>query len=807
MVGNGAESGFAGLRRAWLGTILCAAAIAVAGIAVYWNSLDGQFMFDDQGWIVDNSSIRHLWPPSEWLFPADAAHVGGRPTVSFTLALNYAIGGLDVRGYHVVNMAIHILAALMLFGVARKTLLLSFRRSSLSSNFRPPTSDLPATGLAFAIALIWVVHPLNTEAVSYVIQRAESLVSLFYLLTFYAVIRGATASNGSTLDGSQDPSPQHSSRRWYFAAVAFCFLGMATKEVMVTAPIVILLYDAIFLAGSFRRALIERGGLYLAMAASWGVLIWTLATTSFHAETTGVGVKGFTPLSYLCTEPAVILRYLRLAAWPDSLCFAYDLAPESSMKQIVLPGLVIVALLALVVWALVKRPAIGFLGAAFFLILAPTSSFVPILDAAFEHRMYLALAPLIALAVVACFWLWRQFVVRSQSQADRTSLSLWTLAPALAGIVAGLAMVTIARNREYATELAIWRDTVSKRPENWRAHYNLGHALSSERRSAEAIEQYRKTLELDPNYARALQNLGAELALQGKLDEAIPMIERAIASDPDYAEAHFNLAMALAAKGQVDAAIRHYRAATRIKPRYAEAHNNLGKLYLLEGNRQAARAELEEAIRINPDFTKSHTALASLLFQEGDLEGAASHARRAIQLDPQAADAHAVLAAVLAGLGQYDAAVAGYERSLAIEPNSADTHFNLGLAFEAAGKPAAAIDQWREAVRLGPNRPTILIKLAEALATNPNDALRDAQAALELSKRANELTHGSNPLVLATRAEAEAEAGRYPQAVDFAEEAISAAGTLSNQEAFIAAVRGQLKLYESGRPYRAAPNR
>ena len=360
---NGTESPSAAPRWSWPGTLLCAVAIALAGVVAYWNSLDGQFMFDDQGWIVDNPSIRHLWPPSEWLFPVDSAHVGGRPAVSLTLALNYAIGGLDVRGYHAVNLAIHIFTALVLFGVARRTLLLSRPFvDGVAGTHSMPSADLRLpTLLAFAIALIWVVHPLNTEAVSYVIQRAELLVSLFYLLTLYAVIRGATAS-----DGSPEPSRQRSSRRWYFAAVVFCFLGMATKEVMVTAPILILLYDAIFLAGSLRRALAARWRLYLAMDASWGVLAWTLAATSFHAESTGLGVASFTPLSYLCTEPGVILGYLKLAVWPNSLCFAYGLPPASWPQEIVLPGMTIVALLALVVWGLFKRPALGFLGSSIF---------------------------------------------------------------------------------------------------------------------------------------------------------------------------------------------------------------------------------------------------------------------------------------------------------------------------------------------------------------------------------------------------------------------------------------------------------
>ncbi|HKD36710.1 MAG TPA: hypothetical protein VKB78_07910, partial [Pirellulales bacterium] len=308
MAGNGAESAFVGQRWSWPGTLLCAAVIALAAVAVYWNSLGGQFMFDDQGWIVDNPSIRHLWPPGEWIFPSDAEHVGGRPVVSFTLALNYAIGGLDVTGYHAVNLAIHILAALVLFGVSRRTLVLAAQRSSARA---AQTLASVATPVSLATALVWVVHPLNTEAVSYVVQRAESLVSLLYLLTLYCVIRSVSAT-----DGSLEPPRRTSTRRWSVAAVLFCLLGMATKEVMVTVPLLVFLYDAIFLAGSFRRALAARWRLYLAMAATWTVLAWTLAATDFHAKTTGVAVQNFTPFTYLLTEAEVIPHYLKLAVWP-----------------------------------------------------------------------------------------------------------------------------------------------------------------------------------------------------------------------------------------------------------------------------------------------------------------------------------------------------------------------------------------------------------------------------------------------------------------------------------------------------------
>ncbi len=255
--------------RPWWATLLAASAIIVVTVAAYSNSLHGKFMFDDRVWIVENPSIKHLWPLGDVLLPADAAPVGGRPIVSVSLAVNYALGRLDVRGYHAVNLAIHICAALVLFGVVRRTLTLPRLRDRFAS---------AATLLAAIVALVWAVHPIQTEAVSYVIQRAESLVGLFYLLTLYCFIRGTTARSPLTF-------------LWYLACFVACLLGMATKEVMVSAPIVLLLYDRTFLAGTFRQSLAARWRLYLALAGTWLVLAWVLVATSFHADTTGLGVE------------------------------------------------------------------------------------------------------------------------------------------------------------------------------------------------------------------------------------------------------------------------------------------------------------------------------------------------------------------------------------------------------------------------------------------------------------------------------------------------------------------------------------
>ena len=282
-------------------TLLAAALIALAAGIVYFNSFQGKLLFDDQIWIVDNPYVHRLWPVWPIIFPAKAAagQIGGRPLVSLTLALNYWAGGTDPRGYHAVNLAIHILAAWVLFGVVRRTLLLWPPRSSQpaivdgdaenSLSPPPPASSsrfaAAATPLAFAAALIWTVHPLQTAAVTYVIQRTESMVALFYLLTLYCVIRGAASVRNAG--------------NWYMAATLSCLAGMLTKEVMATGPLIVLLYDRTFLSGSFKKALAERLDVYLCLAATWVVIPWVLISTGFHEHSAGSGVEGFTSWTYL----------------------------------------------------------------------------------------------------------------------------------------------------------------------------------------------------------------------------------------------------------------------------------------------------------------------------------------------------------------------------------------------------------------------------------------------------------------------------------------------------------------------------
>lgn len=725
-------------RSIWL----AAAIIVLAALAVYANSFNGALVFDDIPWIVLDPGVRKLWPLTDVLFSANPNFVSGRPVVNLTIAVNYVLGGTDPRGYHSVNLAIHILAGLALFGIVRRTL----RAPVFGNRF-----SVAATPLALAVALLWIVHPLQTAAVTYVIQRTEALAGLFYLLTLYCVIRGA-----------ESPHPS----RWYVAAFWACFLGMGTKEVVATAPVVVLLYDRTFLSGSFAAALARRWGLYAALIATWGIVAWTLLSTGFHTGSTGSGAGGFTPFTYAMTQPGVIVHYLKLAFWPSGMSLDYGWPVADSLEAIVPPAIIVTALLGLTLWGLVKNSPLGFLGVWFFAILAPTSSFVPIRDAAFDHRMYLPLAATVALVVIGGYALWTRLA--SRTTGTEGLKRFWEVPVCLLGAaVVALGCATVARNAVFNSAADVWRDVLDKDPNRARAHNNLAAILIEEGQYAEAIDHCRTALKLTPGYADAENNIGHALALQGKADEAIPWFKQALEHYRNHYFALINLADALVKKNRTASAIKLYKTLLELDPDNAKVHYDLATCLRIEGNSAAAVEQFQRAVELDPGFVVAHNDLAALLVKEGKSDAAIAHFRRAIEL----------------------------------APNHDNAHYGLGAIYWSRGNPIEAESELREAVRLKPADVDYLSKLAYALATNADPAARNGHEAVELAKRAVELSQAKpDPNIVAILAAAYAEDGNFAQAVATARQARELALT-DHQDELTEQLRERIKLYESGRPF------
>ena len=643
-------------------SILAGGLIVLAGLAAYGNSFRGAFIYDDLPSIVENPTIRHLWPIWKAFAPAATSLLGGRPVLHGTLAVNYALGGLSPWGYHLVNLVIHLLAGLTLFGSMRRTLL----RPVLCSRFG--SAALP---LALTVALLWVVHPLQTEAVTYVSQRCESLMGLFYLLTVYCFIRGIESRRQNL---------------WLGLAVVACWLGMASKEVMVTAPVLVLLYDRTFVAGSFQCAWKERWRWYLGLGSSWLLLAYFMVGLEHRSVGYGLGVNGW---RYAWTECRVVVQYLRLAIWPYPLVFDYG-AEEIIIRQAAEAAPAAWLLLGLgvgIIMALRRWPVLGFAGAWVFVILAPTSSVVPITGSPMaEHRMYLSLAAVIALVVLGGY----------RVLGPRSRLVFLALA-------VGSGVLTWQRNWNYCNAEAIWSDTVAKRPNNSRAQSCLGVVWAEQGREVEAIARFREALRLDPDYADAHNNLGNALAKRGQLPEAVGQYREALRLQPHFPRAHNNLGNALAGQERTEEAMAHFREALRLNPDYFEAHYNLGLVLAKRGQLPEAIEQYREALRLDPDYQQAHTTLGLVLADQGQTEEAMVHLRAALRLNPKDPEAHYNLGLVLADHGQLPEAMDRFREAVRLKPADPEAHNILGVALADQGRTKEAAAHFQEALRLQPD--------------------------------------------------------------------------------------------------------
>ncbi len=627
-------------------------AISVAACAAYLNSLHGPFVFDDASSIVTNPTIRKLWPLTEALTPPITnVTAQGRPILNLSLAVNYALGGTAVEGYHALNVFIHLLAGLTLFGLVRRTL----------------APEANAAWLALAIAVLWVVHPLQTESVTYVIQRAESLMGLFYLLTVYCFARSAESEGGRVCD----PPSARTAMIWQTLAVLACALGMATKEVMATAPLMVLFYDRTFVARSFADALRRRWPFYTALFGTWLLLGWlVLQGGGNRGGSVGFGA-GVEAWAYWLTQFKAVATYLRLTFWPAPLVFEYGTFWITGAGEIVVEAAIVLALLALTIRGLWRRTAFGFAGAWFFGILAPTSLAPGTTQMIVEHRMYLSLAAVLAVAVVGAHKL----------IAGRRPMIVFA-GFAVVAVVALVALgLTVRRNVDYRTDITLWSDTIAKRPANPLAHFMLAGAWERAGDALRALASYDEALRLKPDFSVGQENFGELLLKLGRRTEAVARFEAALKLQPEFADAHMNLGNALLAEGRTPEAIPHLATAARLAPEVAEVRYNFANGLAAAGRTAEAISEYEAALKFTPGnpavSTAAHHHLADALAMSGRPREAVPHYEAALRAQPDNAAAHHNLGSALFELGRLAEAAQHYEATLRLAPDFPNARANL----------------------------------------------------------------------------------------------------------------------------------
>jgi len=554
-----------------------AAVIALAVVLTYANSLHGPFVIDDQAAIVQNEQIRVLSRLGDVLFPESESPVAGRPLVNLSFALNFAAGGLDVRGYHAVNIAVHLACALLAFGLIRRTLELPRLRRHF---------DGSSIDLAFAAALLWVLHPLNSEVVDYLTQRSESLMAAFYLSTLYAANRALTEPR---------------KRAWQALAVVSCALGMLCKESMATAPVMVVLYDRVFAFDSWRDAVRDRLRLYVGLAATYLVFV-AIILGGARSGVAGFS-SGVSPWTYLLNQTMVVAHYLRLSFWPKGLVVFYGWPAPLTVGDVVPYAILILTLIAATIAALSRAPAVGFLGAWFFLTLAPASSVVPVAtEVGAERRMYLPLLALVMLTVAGAHTAWKH----------RPAIRTLALVPmiALVGVAGALAAATVARNREYAAPLTLARTVIDRRP-NAVAYHILGEQLMLDGRDAEAIEPLSEAVAR--GNSRAGYPLGVALLNQQRLTEAVQRLDAFVRTSElpyrpvpgwlvpprtEVVSARVLMARVFASERQWSQVAEQAERVLKVMPSHQDAHRLLVEALINLGFSRVLAGDFDEAVKL-----------------------------------------------------------------------------------------------------------------------------------------------------------------------------------------------------------------
>jgi tetratricopeptide (TPR) repeat protein len=616
--------------------LLCAAAITGAVLAAYAGGLQGAFVFDDLDSISANPTIREL---STSLAPPEGATVSGRPFLNLTLAANYAASGLNPAGYHALNLAIHAASALLLFGIVRRALGTGAVVAGLSRDRTP---------VALAAALLWALHPLQVESVEYVIQRAESLMGLLYLLTLYAFIRYAAG-------GKVAPA-------WGGVSFGACLLGMGTKEAMATAPLMVFLYDRTFISGSFSAAWRRRKGLLSMLAACWVPLAVQVATAGGRPGSAGFG-SGVPWWAYLLAQFRAVAVYIRLAAWPRPLVGDYGRVLAGS-PAVVAACAALLAMVALVTVVLIlTKPPMGYLGAWFLVILAPSSSIIPVSTEIMAlHRMYLPLAALVVIGVLA---------LHAATGGGRAFLALVVL------LAAGLALASSRRVRVYATPSAFWSDVALKAPWNAGAWNNLGLIEEEKGDHAAAMVDYGRALEIAPTFATARFNLGRSLLAAGRPADALGQFTDALRFLPNDAAIHHQMGKALAGEGRTGDAVRELHESVALDPGRADTWFDLGAVMEQAGYLPGATEAYSRAVRLNPGYPEARLNYGNLLAQAGRVPEAITQYEDDLRLEPGAADVHNNLGGLLAESGRLPEAKAQFAEALRLKPDYAEARDNL----------------------------------------------------------------------------------------------------------------------------------
>jgi protein O-mannosyl-transferase len=686
--------------------------MAISVFLLYSNTLHYPFHFDDEYIIVENTDL-HIKEISWDLITKMINRVFGfRPIPMASFALNYYFGGHYAFGYHLVNILIHIVNGVLIYFFLKFTLLIQVKNNQFktigikeNANNNPLTYNHDIFWIVFFSALLWLVHPLQTNSVTYIVQRMNSMAALFFLSSILLYIQGRNIQIKNLSDqptrAKKSKSASYLPYFFYTGSLTAGFISLGCKETSATLPFFVLLYELFFFQ-NLRSESIKKLLLFSLIVIVSILLIFLAAIgfqfLSYYFDLYYAGYN-FTMSQRVLTEFRVIIYYLSLIFFPhpNRMNFDYDFPLSHSLIDPVTTVFslsFIIILLAVAFFFAKKEKILSFAILWFFGNLVIESSIIP-LDIIFEHRTYL---PSILISLIFVIAIWRLI------KYDKLKIFI------LSGFVVLLSFWTLQRNSVWENSISLWQDCVKKSPNKDRPHADLGRSYELAGRLDEAIEEFEKTLKINPLHQFALRNMGLAMYKKGNLDESISFYRKALQSDPYLAEAHNDLGVALIDKKKLEEGISHYQQAIQLKPTHPEAHANLEKAMRGLSQINNLIAETLKKSKDDPINPEHYQQLGFLHYRKGNFDAGMEYYQKALSLDSTNSKSLKGIAAIHVEKKEYESAVSIFKKILEFQPDNSEIYYNIACVYSLQNQKENAISWLQKAVDKGFQKSELITK-------------------------------------------------------------------------------------------------
>ena len=671
----------------------------------YFNTLNNEFVFDDLILIQSNETLPSLKSIYNIITVTTQEH-SYRPVRALSYAIDYHFSGFNPFSYHISNIVYHIINCFMVYLITL----------SLLSN----------RATAFFAAILFAVHPVHTDSVTYIAGRRDILFTLFYLIGFYTFIK------------------YRKTQRHYFLlfSMAAYLLSIGSKEMGVTLPAIFLIYDLInnlphetkkFRSQDITKALkkIWIQSKYFYSIFFMGALAFIYYKIFINSPSQQKEYYGDSVLVTFLTVGKIIVHYIKLLLFPVNLIadYSYDAFPLASSFfewSTLFSFILLFLILCIILKMLSKNRWIAFGGIWFFITLLPVCHIIPHHELLAEHYLYL---PSYGFCLIAAL------LFTSQLENNRHSAFIYF---SLFCIIVLFSLRIIDRNRDWKDGMTLWNKTVKSVPRCARAQNNLGaeHIKSGDGDYKEAMPHLEAALQIKPDYAEAYNNLGLVYKEQGFYDQATKSFAKAIKYKKRYFEAINNIATMYERKGDYDTAIKIFKNVLKRKPDYAEAHSNLGIVYQKRGQLEQAKEHFRKALQIEPHHVEAHNNLGVWYKNKGLYDEAIEEFKQVLVLKPDFAEVHCNLGAVYNNKGWYDLALEELKEALRLKPHIAEAMNNMGNAYKGKGWYDKAIEAYKETLNINPRMAIPHLNLAFTYLNQKKDnkkALYHFERALEIN--------------------------------------------------------------------------